>query len=74
VRQHGAHTARPFLPEHMLTLAKAPHRPRPGSLRVADAIGYSYKTTDNSNMHAASSNFCSLTAAREGNSWDFRLT
>src|ERR1700737_2092697 len=65
VRQHGAPTARPFLPEHMLTLAKAPHRRRRRlrPLRVADVTRYSYKTSDKSNMHAASSNLCILTAA-----------
>jgi hypothetical protein len=49
--------------EHMLTLARLRTDAACDSLRVADATRYSYKTSDKSNIHAASSDFCILTAA-----------
>jgi hypothetical protein len=52
-----------FKDEHMLTLARLRTDAACDSLRVADATRYSYKTSDKSNTHAASSNFGILTAA-----------
>jgi hypothetical protein len=73
VRQRGAHTARRFLPEDMLILARLRTDAVCDHCESLMPADIPTKSTDKSNMHAASSTFCILTAAWEGKSWNFRL-